>query len=222
MKSFQYFLLASFFVFIINCSLIQTPPAPFVVLQNNSCSPPCWNGIVPGQTTLADAREFLGSFPSVDIGSVRDWTTLLPNDTIDFHFISGMSEVGGRMISVDGVIQYMSFGPKGISTSQIHEFLSLPNKYISVYNAGAEQPYFYTFYIYDSGIVYTTKRRGLISNEGVQTLNEDLRVEGFLFCNPAKVIEGLENGIISNFSKGELDSWLRPWDESADFMYMTR
>ena len=69
----------SFLLFLITLTLIACSPKeinPTDLIGTENCRPPCWNNIVPGETTETDALSILVEFEAQGPGEVE----ILPND----------------------------------------------------------------------------------------------------------------------------------------------
>jgi hypothetical protein len=77
------------FLFVTACSV---SPDEESILDKSSCDLPCWNGIIPGQTTEAEFLEILQNLPNIDAGTIKDQMTSqgnIFNNLIFFSFQHG-------------------------------------------------------------------------------------------------------------------------------------
>lgn len=90
-------------------------PAKPSVIKDNSCDPPCWNGITPGITTKAEMIEILRRLPVVNPDSIittgHPWKSF--NDILRFTFIP---KVNAEAYFINDVLVMLSFSGKINST----------------------------------------------------------------------------------------------------------
>ena len=89
--------------------LAACSPLPLAIFQDDICAPPCWRGIIPGQTTLQEAKASLQTFEDVEPTSIEPRTILNANDSINFQFHSSFREYGGAIFSQGKFIVGISF-----------------------------------------------------------------------------------------------------------------
>ncbi len=58
-------------IFLLVVACIETSPESSI-LEKSSCELPCWNNIVPGQTTETDLLRILENLPTVDQASIQN------------------------------------------------------------------------------------------------------------------------------------------------------
>jgi hypothetical protein len=65
-------LILLFFFVLTACSRFRTGIPP--ILSENLCSPPCWHGIIPGETSHAEVLEMLPAIPYVQPNTLAETT----------------------------------------------------------------------------------------------------------------------------------------------------
>lgn len=200
------------------CSLL-----PSAIFEKEGCSPPCWNGIIPGQTSLQEINAKLISIPVVDAKSIKAMFMLKPDDSIDFHFLPGVREIGGRVYSQDGVVQAISFLPKSntLSLAESLQEWGTPDQYISIYYSKAEIPYLVT------NIIYT--KQGIILNSGgdmrpeeVPIFENSYPIQVIYYVNPDLIPFLLKNGSLNALTDQDMKDGLKPWTGLGKIDYLKR
>jgi hypothetical protein len=67
-------------------------PLPSAVFRDESCLPPCWNQLMPGQTLFKDINEKIRLIQNIDSKSIKSISILQSNDGISFNFLPTMRE----------------------------------------------------------------------------------------------------------------------------------
>lgn len=199
----------------------QLPPS--AIFQNETCSPPCWNGIIPGETSPQEINAKLELIPMVDSKSIKTMFTLQSNDSVDFKFLPSVKETGGRIYSQDGVVQAISFWSKP-NTLRLSESLQKwgpPDQYISIYYSKAEIPYLVT------NIIYTKK--GLILYNGrdmraeeVPSFDNNFPIQIIRYVNPNLITTLLTNGSLDALNDQDILDGLKSWTGLGEIQYLKR
>ena len=212
-----------FFLGFIGCILAACQMLPSAIFQNETCSPPCWNGVIPGKTLFKDINAKMNPTPSIDSKSIKTISFLQSNDGISFSFLPNVRENGGRIFSQDGIVQAILFWPKS------NEFLlseglqnwGSPDQYISIYYSKVETPYLITIVTYiNRGIILESRKA--MSIEDVPKFENNLPIDDFWYINPELTNSLLENGPIAIIDKQDLLDGLKPWTGLGEIIYLTK
>ena len=72
-------------------------------MEDSECSPPCWRGIVPGATSVEEAKHLLASMADVDP------QTVVADEGISFRFTGQVSEYSADLRASGGTITMIVF-----------------------------------------------------------------------------------------------------------------
>ncbi len=104
MKKSPLFIFVLIILFLSACIKAQSASNRSIVIEN-SCRPPCWHGIIPGQTTSQEAKQIIETESFTKPGSIiEEFRQLSPfSNQIYWDFNIG----GGGMLlaSEDGIVQ---------------------------------------------------------------------------------------------------------------------
>jgi hypothetical protein len=203
--------------------LVACNPLPSAILQDNTCSAPCWNGIIPGQTSLQEVNTKLKTTSSVDLQTQKTIFIRKKDDGLSFMFLPNVREESGWIYFQDGIVQALAFWPKTnkLLLSDGLKTWGLPDRYISIYYSTAEQPYLVTSVIYSKqGIIVEFIKT--MSSEGIVKLENDTPIFGFWYTNPSLTISMLENGTIDQIIDQDLLEGLKPWTGLGEIHYLKR
>ncbi len=205
------------------CILAACQPLPSAVLQDESCSPPCWNGIIPGKTSLQEVSAKLKSVSAVDAKSIKTMSVLQANDSVDFHFLSNTRENGGRIYSQGGVVQAISFSPKSgtLILSEALQEWGTPDQYISIYYSKAETPYLATSIIYTERGIILNNIRNMRAEESPNFVG-NFSIQSVWYTNPKLTMVLLENGSLDALNNQDLLDGLKPWTGYGQIHYIER
>ena len=212
-----------FFLSFIGCILAGCQMLPSAIFQNETCSPPCWNGIIPGQTSLQEINAKLESISAVDAKSINTMFMLKPNDSVDFHFFPGVRETGGRIYSQDDVIQSITFWliPNTLLLSESLQKWGQPDKYISIYYSKTEIPYLSTYIIYTKkGIILFNGRE--MWPEDIPKFDDKYPIQVIYYVNPELITTLLINGSLDALSNDDIEEGLRTWTGLGEIKYLKR
>jgi hypothetical protein len=211
------------FLILAMCIFAACKPLPSAIFQSESCLPPCWNGITPGQTSLQDIDSKVKSIPVVDVKSIKTRSILQANDSLEFKFLPLLREDGGRIYSQDGVVQAISFSPKpgNLLLPEALQKWGLPDQYSSIYYSYVETPYLVTIIIYVKKSIILINIRDMRVDE-VPKFDKDFRIESVWFTNPTSTNAPLENGLIDTLNRQDLLDSLKPWTGLGEIQYLTR
>ena len=211
------------FLCLVTCILTACKPLPSAVLQDENCSPPCWNQIIPGQTLAQEINTKLKSVSAVDAKSIKIKSILQINDGISFKFLPNFKEDAGETFSQGGTIEAISFGikPNAQKLSEVLQEWGPPDQYISIYYSNAEIPYLATSIIYSKqGIVLNNIRNMRV--EEVPKFEDEFPVQSIWYTVPASTTVLLENGLIDDIDNQDLLDGLKQWTGLGEIHYIKR
>ena len=211
------------FVFLIVCvgMFYACKPMSSTILQNESCLPPCWNGIIPGQTSLQEVNAKLKTISAVNVSSIQTRSMLQSNDSIEFKFFSYIRENEGRIYSQGGVVQAISFSPKqgSLLLSETLQAWGVPDQYISIYYAFVETPYLATNIIYTKQGIILDNIKDMRAEE-IPKFDNNFPIQTVWFINPTLTTRLLQNGLIDNLNNQYLHDGLKPWTGFGEIRYL--
>jgi hypothetical protein len=205
------------------CNLVACRSMVSAILQDKSCSPPCWNQITPGQTSIQEISSKLVSIQGVDSKSIKPKSILNANDGISFKFLPYLREDAGELYSREGIIETISFGIKQgkISLSDALQEWGPPDQYISLYYSKVERPYLATSIIYTKrGIILDTTRD--MSAKDVPKFEGNFPIQSVWYTDPAMTITPLTNGLLDNIKMQDVSAGLKPWSGFGVIDYIYR
>lgn len=203
--------------------LTACKPLPSVILQKETCSPPCWNGIVPGQTSLEEVTAKLKSIPAVDAKSIEAKSIIQTGDGIGFKFLPDFREDDGEIFSKMGTVETISFGFKR-NTLKLSDVLlewGQPDQYISIYYSEAEMPYLVTSIIYAKQGIILDNIRDMRAEENPK-FDNNFPIQSVWFTNPTLTTALLQNGLINTLNNQDLLEGLKTWTGLGEIQYLTR
>jgi len=147
--------------------------------KNGGCELPCWNNIVPDETTAQDAIKILETSELIDPMSVRRTSVAhyFPTNQIFFSFIAkGMGNAGIE----NGLVSIIHLTEIQVSVNEMFENYGEPN-YFSVIPYWQLQ--WYATYIYpEKGLIFQTiNRQRNVNLEFIETGGKDIVKEMYIF-----------------------------------------
>lgn len=198
-------------------------PLPSAVFRDESCFPPCWNQIMPGQTYFKDINAKLRLTQDIDSTSIKSITILRSNDGISFNFLPTVREHGGRIFSQNGIVQAILFWPKAneFLLSDGLEIWGSPDRYLSIYYSKAETPYLVTIIVFiDKGTILESRKA--MSTKDTPRFEKNLPIDDFWYINPDLINSLLEDGPIAHIDNQDLLDSIRPWSGFEEIIYLTK
>ena len=186
----------------------QSPASP--ILENLTCTPPCWNGIVPGQTLKQDTLDLLNGIKTekdeIAIKEIGDAESVI---TLYLH-ISGkmISDVQQRInfMVVNDLVQEIYFeGELSTDLDQAIDTLGEPEGVINL-------PYpVELLLLYPSkGIILFPEPFSNNSLVDRDTLKPESTILKMIFFDPANWDATIGENLVE---RSVIDKYMVPWDE---------
>lgn len=204
------------FCLLAGCNLLQS-----AIFQDESCSPPCWHKITPGQSSPQDVNMALKSIPAVDPKSIKTVYGLQANEGIAFKFYPVYREDAGRIISQSGIVEVINFGLRlnGFKLGDILQEWGSPDEYVSIYYWFVDEPYLATSIIYSHKGIILGAIRDMRPDE-VPLFDSGFRIQSIWFINPSFALTSLQNGFIDTLKFPTLQVSLQPWTGYGKIHFM--
>lgn len=210
-KATKVLILIILFSFISSC---QNKPVTWIT--NNTCSPPCWNGITPGETQLPQALESLKSNPEIAPATVRSMGSwYIFNDEIIWSFRTGGN---GRLYILDDTVSMISLNLQGMMEfggMEFEEAVQIFGTPEFIYNSPAQGDFVW----YNIFVIYP--QRGILFGYSETKIKRYMRAEirpdiplGFImFYDPERYEEYIDAELLSFAlpAKAFLEG-LQPWN----------
>lgn len=109
---------------------------------SNPCLPPCWQGVVPGQTDSGRAFETLAQMEGVSFRSIMTWEHDGVTDEIGWRFQHPFSDTAGYMHFENDVLTAISIlAPGSLSAGDAIDAFGEPEEiWLSCVSGGINQP----------------------------------------------------------------------------------
>lgn len=213
----------SIFLVLEICAFAACKPLSSAVFQDESCSPPCWNQITPGQTFAQEINAKLKSISAVDVKTIKTKSILQVDDGVAFKFFPGFREDAGEIFSQGGTIEAIGFGikPNTLKLSEVLQEWGPPNQYIAIYYSKAEVPYLVISIIYtERGIILNNIRN--MSADEIPKFEKDFPIQSVWFTKPDSTTVLLENGLIDLMDYQDVLDGLQPWVGFEEIHYVKK
>jgi len=204
----------TFFVLIIWVSLMVTACKPVTssVIQDSSCSPPCWKEVVPGQTTRQEVLSILNALPEVDQSTIRPMSVVNGNDSYYWDFIPRTGDRWARVFINQDIVFAVNFFPdkKGLPLGTAIQYLGEPENILAIYNR-AEIPFLAIYTIWQSkGIVLSSSIESYHRGERAE-VNSETQVGAFWYFEPELFSELMVSMYIADINPDVLNQGIQPW-----------
>jgi hypothetical protein len=197
--------------------LIGCQPIVSGVIQDTACFPPCWKGITPGKTTREEALAVIQSLPDVKIDSVKPWSMVTGNDSIQWDFVPQTGDRFGDVFFRNDIVIGFSFVPdkNGLKLNQAIKYLGEPESILAMYHK-QEIRYISIFISYKSkGVVLLLSINPYNPNK-IATLLTDTYVEAFWYIVPDFYSELMTSNYIGGIAPNILSEDTHPWTGYGD------
>lgn len=204
------------------CNRSSTPRVSSVI-QDKSCSPPCWQHISPGTTTRKEVKPLLEQIPWVRRDSIEDAYTVSPGDSIKWMGSSIAADYSGRIFLNDDIVTLIAISPKKgvLNFADIIKKLGDPES-IFVVNRGGEKDIVSILVLYPSkGFVFLdyydfpNKTR-----ESVIDVKPDEEVKKVWYGEPMRINEYLTQGQIDLIPNSLLMEGTQKWTGFGKYSYI--
>ncbi len=118
----------------------EPPPLDMSLLTGEPCEPPCWQGLIPGESTEEDVAEFMSTTRFVDTRSVRRGSYTrstrggeeVAGVTIHWRSSAGLLSTCNYFSIEEGVLKYITICPyRGVTLGRLIDRYGPPEKYIA-------------------------------------------------------------------------------------------
>jgi len=176
-------------------------------LSGTPCAPPCWHGIVPGETSRSQALQRLEDHPYIRTSSLEEAGTSERGGVLWLWREATGTSVASGVSWEDDIVQEIRLGlPPGLTVEQVVERFGAPEA-VKVAIGGVPE---HTYYIIDlyypgAGIQFDAYTR-----EGESALEPSTRVTAVLLFVPTT----LEQRVLTEYGEGSFShimGIMRPW-----------
>ncbi|MDD5368420.1 MAG: hypothetical protein PHQ40_05000 [Anaerolineaceae bacterium] len=192
------------------------------VIQDKSCSPPCWEQITPGKTARKEVKPFLEEISWVKKVSIKDAYTVSPGDSIKWMGLSTAADYSGRVFFNNDIVTLITISPnKGviIFTDLITKLGDPEN--ILVVNRRGEKDIISIF------ILYPSKGYGFldyyeysnVNPESVIEVKPDEDVKQVWYGEPIPFYEYLTQGQIERILENLIRQGIQKWNGFGKYPY---
>jgi hypothetical protein len=100
---------------------------PSIVLTDEQCTPPCWNGIVPGTTSRQEAYSILEATRGVNFGTIFDETRTEHVAQFSWFFTAPIPDSTGRLFFMGEKVAAILIGTYGaVDLTEVLDMLGTP------------------------------------------------------------------------------------------------
>src|SRR5574340_661964 len=92
--------------------LLLSAPRVSSIIQDENCSPPCWEQISPGITTRDEVKPLLEQISWVQRDSIQDAYTVSPGDSIKWMGSFTSADSSGRIFFDNDIVTLIEINPK--------------------------------------------------------------------------------------------------------------
>jgi hypothetical protein len=189
-------------------------------ITNNPCSPPCWQGITPGVTTMSEAVEILNTLNITN-------TNISPESVTSFEIFdktTGWQFLDfGRVYfnEINDVIQCIVINP--LKDLKVDQLVSLygPPSHILIFKGFGDYTFIKTFMIYkSSGLLIDILLVPYDHNNKPKIGQSDV-IDAVYFCNP-QIFGGYLNYLFNRNpqqAQQEFDVFSQPWHGFGEYEY---
>jgi hypothetical protein len=191
------------------------------LLKDNTCTAPCWNGLIPGETSENDAVKILNELPQVKPGSVRIWYPDGVHKGDSFYLISGEQV---DLMFQDDKLLYIGFSYPvkhvflNVTYQQLIDEFGDPGSIIRIDSYAGENLYTLFISLYtDQGIAYSlfTNRGWIIFGflTNITKISPGTHVDRLYYFDPENIDGLIDKGNISGgiFTSQDIDELTQPW-----------
>jgi len=206
------------FTFITSSCALETS----TVFKQSVCSPPCWNGIVPGHTGSIEGIEILAGVPEINQSTLASHEH---NDGRGYHawlFNSSVAQFSGRAyFDKDGIYVVDLWLDNPITLKRFVEELGEPGL-VSPISGWADSKYILITILYpEKGIALTSFDPWFWPDRPFVKVKPNLRIEDIYFFEPSAFFEpDTYYEIYSLASDDEtIQESLQEWSGYGDYTY---
>jgi hypothetical protein len=195
---------------ITSCSIIGDGSARLPeVLSTNPCEPPCWYGIIPGETTHEEVLSLLPDLPFIKPETIQDWY-----DETGVHIKSYTGASGVRFHYDEGkFVKVIIINPSAriFSFGDVISAIGEPDKVLAVQGPDSREGVRYKLIYAKSGIVFGGVLRPFDARKEQALIKENHQVTSIYFFNPDLIEQVFTDFSISGLSEEVFRSGLQDW-----------
>jgi len=185
---------------------------PSVLLSDEKCAPPCWNGISPGETKTWEAVDILLDTPKV--GEIHE-TGNARERAIQWLFMHPVQESGGYLYPIDDLVGAISFQTYDtFSLAAIFDLLGEPDEFWLRYKKTEYRRWIEVVFVYPlEGYVV---RADVELNPNVDTSTIEIApsspVTRVIYFNPEFYPQLIESRVLFVEDKDTIENRLQLWN----------
>lgn len=182
------------------------------IVLDDTCAPPCWHNIVPGQSTREEALELLPTIPGVNPRTIITISDFQANNTIVWDSTTFMRDLGGRITLVDEKVSVLEFVPgKGALTlAKAIEKFGEPEKVLGGVDR-AVRPGLVIYILYPTkGIALLIHQRPYYDDYWAE-IKPSNSINVVWFFDPSLFDEIIRHGPITRLSQRVIKQGIKPW-----------
>jgi hypothetical protein len=184
------------------------------VVVDETCSPPCWEGITPGTTSRDEVHLLLEDISWVNGDSIQDVFTVSPNDSVKWMGTSKASDYSGKIFLKGDLVTVITISPKErvLKFVDIIHKLGDPENILAVTTRG-ERAITAVFILYPSKgygfLDYYYSSNTDIDNP-IQVKPEEY-VKQVWYCKPEHFYKYMASGEIAYLPINLVDTGMQKW-----------
>jgi len=103
---------------------------PSVVAPEVSCAPPCWNGIIPGESTYDDVVSAMSRVEGIDPETMTEGFVRDQAEYVSWSFAYPVPDSNGRIFFLDGKVAAILIGTYGsVELEEVLAWLGPPSRW---------------------------------------------------------------------------------------------
>lgn len=169
-----------------------------IVLEDNTCKPPCWKNIHPGVTKANEAVQILGNMEEVFFPSFYETDINKGKGSFTFLFTGRIPESSGKIYFQDQLVTKIEFDTERITLGDAVDKLGNPEQFLAV-SGWADSKWLEIFLIYpSSGVIVTFFKSNIMwSDKGQFDLTSDKKVWSVIYFAPELYDEVLKIDVLN-------------------------
>jgi hypothetical protein len=186
---------------------------PSVILTSTECNPPCWYGIIPGQSTSSEVYATLDQLDSVDKNSIRDAYDPRGKHTEIFWFFQRPIEdnAGSIYLDNDQAIATNILTINSLKLADLFEKIGQPETYWAEIRQGENREFLEVYLLYPTKGCVATVIVDIEGSANQVEIHETAPVFRVTYFAPEMYQELLETQILIdkpvNARTGSLQAW---------------
>lgn len=194
------------------------------IIHDPSCSPPCWQNIVPQKTTRDEVDQLLKAISWVDVDTVKVMSGVSPNDSFTWKGKSNAGDYSGRVYVDGNFVSIITFSPReGLLTiNEIINELGEPQNVLAVCSRG-EKSIMSVFFLYPKyGYGFLDYYPSDYCSEKAIQIKPDEYVKQVWYCDMAHYFDYLTAGQISNLDISIIENGIQIWAGFEEYSFIIR